>query len=458
MIAQAHSAMKQRRRPKYGALFLAVALACLIGLIALARELRATVVGIPTTDLPAAGETTLLLGLVILGSWLAGRLVRKLFLPPITGQLLFGMLIGPGLWEWFGRADLALITPTQLTSLHGAELLAVVMIGLVAGSEIDLAFIRARLRAIVMLALGQVTVIVVVVGCISFFIFRSPAQSVIFATLAATCSSAVSVALLREMRHPTPFARLLLATTITKDLVLVVAFSIVLFLVATTSSARGHAWYWIILHVAGSVGIGCLLAFPLRLVLRQIEERMIAVVLVIGVLIVVLCEITDTAPLITALTLGLSARALAPVASASFFATARRLFLPVCCVFFAAAGAHIEFTALVANWGVVLALTAGRLASVWVGATFAARAAGLPAPMQRWAWAGFVPQAGISLALAAQVLIAFGDQAWARNLVAILIACITLNEIIGPILMRVALRRVPESAESATPHNKSSTA
>lgn len=446
MIADAQLQVKQRRRPRFGALFLAVALTCLIGLIVLARDLRTRVVGIPATDLPAAGETTLLLGLVILGSWIAGRLVRRISLPPITGQLLFGMLIGPGLWQWLGREHLALISPAQLTSLHGAELLAVVMIGLVAGSEIDSSFIRERLRAIVMLALGQVTIIVAVVGCIGYWLFHSPAQTVIFATLAATCSSAVSVALLREMRHPTPFARLLLATTITKDLVLVIAFSAVLFVVATTTSSAQHAWYWIFLHVAGSVGIGCLLAIPLRLVLRQIEERMIAVVLVIGVLIVVLCEITDTAPLITALTLGFSARAIAPIASASFFATARRLFLPVCCVFFAAAGAHIEIAALVAHWGVVLALTTGRLAAVWVGATFAARAAGLPLPMQRWAWAGFVPQAGISLALAAQVLIAFGDQSWARDLVAIMIACITLNEIIGPILMRIALRRVPESA------------
>ncbi|MSR70039.1 MAG: hypothetical protein EXS17_06820 [Phycisphaerales bacterium] len=446
MIAQARQEAKARRRPRFGALFLAVALACLVGLIVLARELHATVVGIPTSDLPAAGETTLLLGLVILGSWLAGRLVRKIALPPITGQLLFGMLIGPGLWEWLRRPELALITPAQLTSLHGAEVLAVVMIGLVAGSEIDSSFVRARLRAIVMLALGQVTVIVATVGCVAYWFFRSPAHAVIFATLAATCSSAVSVALLREMRHPTAFARLLLATTVTKDLVLVVAFSVVLFTVATTTNAGGHAWHWIVLHVAGSVGIGCLLAIPLRLALRQIEERMIAVVLVVAVLIVILCEITDTAPLITALTLGYTARAIAPVGSASFFATARRLFLPVCCVFFAAAGAHIECAALFANWGVVLALSSSRLVAVWIGATVAARAAGLPAAMQRWAWAGFVPQAGISLALAAQVLIAFPGQAWARNLVAIMIACITLNEVIGPILMRIALRRVPDSA------------
>lgn len=445
MSAGALDRVKRTRGPRFRATFLAIALACLVGLIVLARELHSTVVGIPTSDLPAAGETTLLLGLVILGSWLAGRLVRKISLPPITGQLFFGLLIGPGLWAWLDRPQLALITPSQLASLHGAELLAVVMIGLVAGSEIDSAFVRERLRAIVLLAVGQVAVIFVTVACVAHLLIFSLPQAVIFATLAATCSSAVSVALLREMRHPTTFARLLLSTTVTKDLVLVVAFSIVLFAVAATTSAGGHAWYWIILHVAGSVGIGCLLAIPLRMVLRQIEERMIAVVLVVGVLIVILCEITDTAPLITALTLGYTARTIAPLTSASFFATARRLFLPVCCVFFAAAGAHIDCGALFLHWPVVLALSSTRLAAAWAGATLAARAAGLPRAMQRWAWAGFVPQAGISLALAAQVSIAFPGQAWVRGLVSIMIACITLNEIIGPILMRIALRRVPES-------------
>ncbi len=445
MNAPSAQIIRQRKRPRFSASILSFSLVCLIGLIELVREGRARITGIPVADLSDAGESTLLLGLVILGSWLAGRLVRAIALPPITGQLLFGVVIGPGLWEWLNRPSLALISHDQLASLHGAELLALVMIGLVAGSEIDGSLVRQRARAIVLIAIGQVSLVIVTVGAVAYAYFRSLEEAAICATLAATCSSAVSVALLREMRHPTSFARLLLATTVTKDLVLVIAFSIVLFAVATTATATGHAWYWIILHIAGSVVLGCALALPLRLALQQIEERMVAVVLVVAVLIVILCTITETAPLITALTLGYTARTVAPLASASFFATARRLFLPVCCIFFAAAGAHIDCGALVMNWPIVLALSSIRLGAIWTGTTLAARAVGLPSPMVRWAWAGFVPQAGISLALAAQVLIAFPTQSWARSLITIMIACITLNEIVGPVLMRIALRRVPES-------------
>ncbi|MSQ90818.1 MAG: hypothetical protein EXS01_05420 [Phycisphaerales bacterium] len=434
---------RRHLRPRFGATFLAIALAALVALVVIGRELRGTVIGIPLSDIPAAGETTLLLGLVILGSWLAGRLVRKVGLPPITGQLMFGMLVGPGLWTWLRRPDLALINPVQLADLHGAELLAVVMIGLVAGSEIDGAFVRQRIRAIVSLAIGQVFVVTITVGILAFFLLGSIAQAIIVAVLSATCSSAVSVALLREMRHPTEFARLLLATTVTKDLLLVLAFSIVLFCVAAEASSTHQPWYWIVLHLVGSVGLGVALAFPLGIALRRIERRMTAVVLVAAILIVIICQTTATAPLITALTLGYFARSLAPAATASFFATARRLFLPVCCVFFFAAGAHIDLASLIANWGIVLTLCAVRLVAVWAGATGAARGAGLSPAAARWAWAGFVPQAGISLALAAQFTAEFPNQAWATSLATILIACITTNELVGPVLMRLALRRVP---------------
>ncbi|MEI6879435.1 MAG: hypothetical protein WCL33_10400, partial [Planctomycetota bacterium] len=240
------------------------------------------------------------------------------------------------------------------------------------------------------------------------------------------------------------FARLLLATTVAKDLFLVTAFSVVLFVVAATTTTTAHqAWYWIALHLAGSIGVGIALAFPLRWALARIERRMTAVVLVTAIFLAILCSTIGVAPLITALTLGFTARNIAPLATASFFATARRLFLAVCCVFFAAAGTHLNLAALAANWTVVLAISAVRFAGIWTGATIAARTTGLSPAATRWAWAGFIPQAGISLALAAQIAIEFPNQTWASSLATIVIACITLNEIIGPILMRIALRKVP---------------
>ena len=431
-------------RPRFGATFLAVALFCLVGLILITRELRKSIVDLPQSNLPAAGETTLLLGVIILGSWLSGRLIRRAGLPPITGQLLFGVLVGPSFWSWLHRPEMSLINPSQLVSLQGPESLAVVMIGLVAGAEIDWLFLRSKLRVITALAAGQMILVFIAVAFVAFAFLDSIAQSVIVATIAATSSSAVSVALLREMRYPTEFARLLLATTVAKDLFLVTAFSVVLFVVAATTTTTAHqAWYWIALHLAGSLGVGIALAFPLRWALARIERRMTAVVLVTAIFLAILCSTIGVAPLITALTLGFTARNIAPLATASFFATARRLFLAVCCVFFAAAGTHLNLAALAANWTVVLAISAVRFAGIWTGVTIAARATGLSPAATRWAWAGFIPQAGISLALAAQIAIEFPNQTWASSLATIVIACITLNEIIGPILMRIALRKVP---------------
>lgn len=437
------------KRPRFGGAFLAVALLSLIGLVVLERELRSGVIGIPRSNVPAAAETTLLLGMLILGSWLAGRLIRRFGLPPITGQLLFGVMVGPSLWTlapWINRPDFALINASQLASLRGAEVLAVVMIGLVAGAEIDRAFLRERARTIAGLAVGQIFPIFIAVGAIAFLFLRSIEQSIIVATIAATSSSAVAVALLREMRHPTDFARLILATVVAKDLFLVLVFSIVLFFVAATTNANHHAWYWIALHLIGSIGVGFALAFPLRIALARIERRMTAVVLVTAIFVAILCTTIGVAPLITALTLGYTARNIAPVVTASFFATSRRLFLAVCCVFFAAAGAHLDLASLVANWGIVMALCAVRLAALWTGATLAARHAGLSPAATRWAWAGFLPQAGISLALAAQIATEFPGQTWASALATIVIACIALNEIVGPVMMRIALRKVPSSS------------
>ncbi|GDY05432.1 hypothetical protein LBMAG51_02190 [Phycisphaerae bacterium] len=444
MKTRAHGHQNRRERPRFGATFLAVALVCLVGLILITRELRLSIVGIPQSNLPAAGETTLLLGVIILGSWLSGRLIRRVGLPPITGQLLFGVLVGPSFWSWLHRPEMSLINASQIVSLQGPESLAVVMIGLVAGAEIDWPFLRNKLRVITALAAGQAVLIFIAVGFVAFIFLGSVAQSVIVATIAVTSSSAVSVALLREMRHPTDFARLLLATTVAKDLFLVLAFSVVLFVVAAsmTTTTAHQAWYWIALHLAGSIGVGVALAFPLRWALSRIERRMTAVVLVTAIFLTIFCATIGVAPLITALTLGYTARNIAPLATASFFATARRLFLAVCCVFFAAAGAHLNLAALAANWVVVFAICAVRLAAIWMGATIAAGANGLTPTATRWAWAGFVPQAGISLALAAQITVEFPNEKWSSSLATIVIACITLNEMIGPIFMRIALRKV----------------
>ena len=108
----------RKDRPRFGATFLAVALFCLVGLILITRELRKSIVDLPQSNLSAAGETTLLLGVIILGSWLSGRLIRRVGRPPITGQLLFGVLVGPSFWTWLHRPEMSLINAAIQVAMH----------------------------------------------------------------------------------------------------------------------------------------------------------------------------------------------------------------------------------------------------------------------------------------------------------------------------------------------------
>ncbi|MSR28659.1 MAG: hypothetical protein EXS03_03675 [Phycisphaerales bacterium] len=442
-----NTTLATRTRQRTGAGSILTLMAALVGLAALvvaARFVREGVVGLPQSALPAAGETMTVLGLTILGAWLSGRIARRIGLPALTGQLIFGIAIGPELWSVLGRPTFALVNAEQLAGLATAEMLALVMIGLVAGSEIDASFLKPRLRSIAALGGFQIVAVSISVAAMASLLRYQLHEAALLATIAATSSSAVSVALLREMRHPTEFARLLLATTLSKDLLLVLAFSIVMFLVASTGTTRAFAPTWdaIAWRLVGSIAIGAALAWPLARAIGCVERRVGALVLVVAMGFVALCGALGLVPLVAAVTFGFTMRAIAPRETASFFANSRRMFLAVCCVFFAAAGAHLDLGGLAAHWPGVLALSATRSVSMWIGASLGARAGGLSPGAIRWAWAGFIPQAGMSLALVAQMSLEFPGEPWARSLSSVVIACIAIDELAGPIVMRMALKRV----------------
>lgn len=400
-----------------------------------------------------ASEIIGLLGLMLLGSWLAGRASRRFGLPAITGQFVFGIAVGPSLWALLGHPGLAPVSAQRLDALAPAETLALIMIGLVGGSEVDWAFLRSRLTTIAMLGAGQILIVASWVGLVAWILLPSGSQAIVFAIIAATSSTAVSVALLREMRTPTQFARLLLATTLSKDLLLVLAFSFVMFvMVSTSEGVRATAsWDGVAWRLAGSVALGAALAWPLALILRRVERfvRVLGIlVLLVAVGVAALSIALGCVPLVTALTLGFTLRSLAPRTTEPFFASARGMFIVVCCVFFASAGAHLDLGGLGANWGVVLALSATRAGALWMGASLGARLARLSPAARRWAWAGFLPQAGVSLALVAQLSLEFPGDPQIRTLASIAIASIAIVEFVGPLVMRAALRRVPDEAPS----------
>jgi len=130
----------------------------------------------------------------------------------------------------------------------------------------------------------------------------------------------------------------------------------------------------------------------------------------------------------------------------TFLLNMDRVSLPIYVAFFAITGASINVGILKEGWllGLFIATTRGLM--VYAGSLISGKLAGAEPAIYKNAWMGFITQAGVSLGLVAEMVRRFPEIG--IYVQSILIAAITLNQIIGPIAFKYALRKVGESKES----------
>ena len=119
--------------------------------------------------------------------------------------------------------------------------------------------------------------------------------------------------------------------------------------------------------------------------------------------------------------------------------------LPIFVVFFAVAGVVLDLGALAAAWAAALAFAGARMGAASAAGYLGGGLAGEGVAFRRLAGFAFYTQAGVSLGLAQEVARRFPD--WGGAAAAFLVACITLNELVGPVAFKFALDRIGESGK-----------
>jgi len=120
-----------------------------------------------------------------------------------------------------------------------------------------------------------------------------------------------------------------------------------------------------------------------------------------------------------------------------------KISLPVYVAFFTITGAAIDLDVLRSGWILGLAVFTVRIAMMYAGSLISALAAGSAKTIRDNSWLGYITQAGISLGLLSEVVRRFPEAG--LHIQAILIAAITLNQIIGPVGFKYALHRAGET-------------
>jgi Kef-type K+ transport system membrane component KefB len=117
--------------------------------------------------------------------------------------------------------------------------------------------------------------------------------------------------------------------------------------------------------------------------------------------------------------------------------------LPIYVIFFSLSGAALNIEAMRQTWLIAILLVAVRFMLIWMGAYLGGSLSGDPNRFSRMSGLSFITQAGVSLGLAGIVMTRFPE--WGGALATTIIAIIALNQLVGPVTFKFALRQVGEA-------------
>ena len=392
--------------------------------------------------------TALAVGVALVAAALVGRLVERVGLPRVTGYLVFGLVCGPYLAN--------IITRPMARELQIVNGLAVTLVAFVAGLEMNMRRLAPRLGVIA--RVGGVTIALTYVLLFAvlwagwpwlhiapqFTGLQRAAAAALLTALVASFSPTVSIAVVAEARSAGPFTELTLAIVILADLVLILAFTIIMQLVRVAFGGAtdiglfaGVTW-----EIFGSFALGALAGSLFALYLAYIGREVAIAVIGFCAIVAGIAGRLQLEPLMAALAAGLVLENLAPSAGDLVKQGVERSALPVLVVFFAAAGASLQLDALATLGWIAAAIAAYRMIAIWASARLGRAAAGLSDDVSSMTWMALVSQAGVTLGLTLIVQTEFPG--WGATVATLMLALIALHQLIGPVLYRAALARAGE--------------
>jgi Kef-type K+ transport system membrane component KefB len=395
-------------------------------------------------------ETALALGFALIAAALAGDLFERIGLPRITGYLIFGMLCGPYIFN--------IITRSMARELQVVNGLAIALIAFIAGLELNLSRLRQRLAAITWLS--GVLLLVMYFGLFTALWTAWPwlpiapevsgltrvALAGIITIIVVSFSPTVTIAVITDSRARGPLSELVLSVVVLADLLLIVFFTLAMqfvrwnlggVAVGDASLLARLSW-----EIFGSFAYGAALGALFAFYLRGIGRELTVVLLALCIVLSEFGRVLHFEPLLAALAAGLVVENIAPPKGDALKQAVERGALPVLVVFFAAAGTSLHLDALATVGLVALAIAALRIVFIRVGVELGTRGTGLDPVASRYAWMGLVSQAGVTLGLT--IIVASEFPEWGIHVQTLMVALISIHELVGPVLFKAALARAGE--------------
>lgn len=379
-------------------------------------------------------------GLMLLGL-VTDLLGRHTPLPRVTLLLAFGFTIGP--------SGIALLPEIEPQLFHLLSTVALVMIGFLIGGTLTRSSLKRHGRRVLTVSTTMVIVTAAIVA-IGLMLLGVPVEvALLLGGIAPATDPAATADVVHETRAKGPFSDTLIGIVAVDDAWGLIAFTLMLAGVHLLDGQGGIGAVVLggLRELGGALVLGTLLGIPMAYLSGRIsageplQAEALGMVFLCGGLALWL----EVSFILAAMVMGAVVTNLARHHKRPFHAI-EGIEWPFLVLFFVLAGASLKIDALwVAGFGMLGYLVLrvlGRLLGAWLGGALCR-----DEPAQRW-WMGLamLPQAGVALGMALVAMQRLPDVG--VIIVPVVVGATVLFEIAGPVLTRLALRRVGEAHES----------
>jgi len=395
-------------------------------------------------------------GFLLLAGTLASELVEAFGLPHLSGYIAAGVVAGPDVLKLLDHGVVEQLSPVNSLALS--------LIALAGGAELKLDLVKRGLRSLAWATFIQSSV--VLLGMMAVFLglrhmipfaralplSAAAGVALLWGTLSVSRSPSALLGILAQLRSKGPLTDFSLTFVMTSDVVVVVLMAAMLAvarpLVDPSAPFTLDAFGALGHELLGSISLGTTLGLILAAYLRVVGRNLLLVLLALGFGLSELLHYLRFEALLTFLVAGFVVQNLTNQGE-KLLHEVEKTGNVVYVVFFATAGAHLDIPLLKSLWQVALALAGARTLVTWIASRLAASLAEDPPVIRRWGWSSLVSQAGLTLGLS--VVIEREFPSFGGPFRALAIATVAINEVVGPILFKLALERAGEASKSAEP-------
>jgi Kef-type K+ transport system membrane component KefB len=414
-----------------------------------------------------AGVIIFSLGFVILSAYVLAQIVKSFKLPMLTGYIFAGIIAGPYISGF--------LTIEMVDRLSLIDDLALSFIALMAGGELRLALIARQGKSImlsIIFVMGLVISLVVV--CILFVGHHFNVTSgfnfvsllvfgILTGVICVARSPSSAIAVIKECDAKGPFTGMVLAVTIVTDVLIIIVFTIAMslseILIKGGNVIQLTEISSLMFEILASLIVGVILGQVISVYIDRVRKDFLLFLLFIAFAVARLSMAFNhmmevqydislhLEPLLICMSAGFFVQNFSRFGT-YFLESLEKMSLPIYALFFSIAGASLNFDSLMLCWPLAIIIVVARMIGLFGGSWLAGVISHDPPVFNRNAWMTYVTQAGVSIGLAQIAERQFPEIGVHLNTV--VLAIIAINQIIGPIIFKLALNNVSESDVSST--------